>query len=1054
MKVIAPFLLFAIYLFPARAQQANTPRYHIRQFTDVNGLPQNSINGLGFDNLGFIWIATQGGIVRFDGQRLDTYHKNQLAVNSDRFIGLKKHALTGDLYAVTEHGQLALIREGKAMPQTRYPTQNRIDMTVIQSLIAAETNDITKVDTLKPGEFPHYRIIADLPGQYYIYMDRQVVFFKAGKKTGSLPFPGEPYFKPISTEPHLRKKVILETKGNICADNFMTIGNQLFYHQGSEGYLLQKLGTAGTKLVALKGDIEQNPDYQTGKDHIRIVTNRFQGQAFAYLSGSIYLITYDPKRPGLHTRQLVQGFDIDKKLVYRMLYDEANGTLLLGSFSNGLSIVRPKPFRIVLNTLQENYHNVFYAHLPFSDSSVIIPDGDILGGHKRNASDGLMFRKGQPTERWGMLKDREGDFWIAKMEKLYHLNATGSAEKASWTMPEIPKCFYQSRSGDVWVGLRNGQIAKFWRDMRSNDTPQFPIRLDGECTVILESKKGGLWLGTSKGLNWYDVQKNRAYPVKGLAKKSIRSIHEGKDGDVWVTTYGDGFYLISGNRLIKMQSDERGYLDHAHCIMEDDQQNFWMPTNKGLFRASRADLLAYARGGMKHVFFLYYNHEEGLTSNEFNGGCQPCGVKLANGYYSLPSMSGLVWFKPGQIPEPDLNAPVRFENLKIDDEPAPLRDTLQLAYDFTHISFDVRSAFTGLADNLDICYIISRNGVDGRWTRVGPEQVVNVYRLNPGNYVLTVRKTTGFGGRYIEKRMVLAVDTPWFLQWWFAATVTIALGLLSWLVTIWRVKSLSRQNLLLTRKVEERTADLSSALNDLKASDEALQLQLQIQMRIIGVINHDLHSPLRYLNKHVPEFIDQVTPYLPDPDIVRFGSSISKSTTKVYRLADDLLKFIKATYNKKGKIVYEQVNILDILNRKALFFAEIARENLTTIDVQATPGLTVHSNQVMIEIMVHNLLDNAVKHTFQQSVTLASGQDAHGHTTITVRDTGFGMYPETVDWLNDRKPARNGTAADNQVPTNLGLGLVIVKEIASLLGIRIVAESDDTGTGISLICNQ
>lgn len=81
----------------------------------------------------------------------------------------------------------------------------------------------------------------------------------------------------------------------------------------------------------------------------------------------------------------------------------------------------------------------------------------------------------------------------------------------------------------------------------------------------------------------------------------------------------------------------------------------------------------------------------------------------------------------------------------------------------------------------------------------------------------------------------------------------------------------------------------------------------------------------------------------------------------------------------------------------------------------------------MLEIMIHKLLDNALKHSYGQYVTITSRLDESRKILITVGDTGFGMYLEITNWLNDNGFFRRGKK-EVQVLSNLGLGLIIVKK--------------------------
>jgi signal transduction histidine kinase len=1025
--------------------QNDTTGFSTQRFTDENGMPQNSVTGLACDNIGFVWIATQGGLVRFDGQKMLTYNKSRLSVSSDRFVALKVDVLTGCLYAVNEHNQLVVIKNGAAARSKRYKTELELDLVAI-------TPSTDTVST-KYG-FRKYRIIAGKQGRYYVYTNRTVSFYEAGKLKATLPFPGEPCFDPMPGELNMRKKFVQKHKKLICSENFMSIGQSLFYHTGGEGLSLLKVSAGGTVPLLLKGDIERNPRFATGKEGIRIISNRFKGQAFAYLAGHFYLVNYSEGNDFVDTKLLIDDFDMEDNLVSRMLYDEGNRALFLGSFSKGLWMIRPNLFHVVANRLQKDFHNVFYAHLPYSKSSVIVPDGFILGDFKASPRDGAAFRSGETTQRMSMLKDKTGDFWIIKQNKVFHLGPDAARQKSVWEFNEDAGLIYQDLAGQIWVGFESGKAAVLKPGATSADAPRQILKLSGACRFLHQDKPGRMWIGASNGLYLYDTQKQAVYPVKGMAQKHVRSIYSTKVGELWITTYGDGIFLLADNRLIKMPLDKNGYLSHAHCILEDSQNNFWISSNKGLFRASKADLLAHAKGNTNPVFYRLFGREDGFMTNEFNGGCQPCAVRLDDGHYSFPSMSGLVWFKPGQIPYPDLSAALLLENLIVDEQAQPMKDTLRLSYNFRHVVFDLASPYTGLSDNLDFHYALLHNTAGHkRWIRVDKDQKINIYALTPGSYTMIIRKTSGFGNKFVEKKLVLIVNSPWFLSWWFIALLLCGLALLFWLLTKWRLANLRRQNALLSKKVEERTENLSRALDHLKASDQALQTQLQIQMRIIGVINHDVHSPLRYLNKHIPDFLEQIAPYLPTQETVRLGSAIGKSTQKVYGLVDDLLKFIKSTYNKKGQIVYEPVAVRQILEKKAQFFSEIASEYQTVITIKPGPSLSIDTNRIMVEIMIHNLLDNAVKHTFERSVTLSAWKSADKKLSIAVADTGSGMAPEIINWLNG-KGSRVHKPAKAEIPMDLGLGLVMVKEIAQLLGVQIIANSSLAGTEIELLFSE
>ena len=71
--ILIPFFLI-LTAIPAFPQPELANGYAIQHFTDENGLPQNSINDLLFDKNGYLWLASQVGLVRFNGNTFDLFY--------------------------------------------------------------------------------------------------------------------------------------------------------------------------------------------------------------------------------------------------------------------------------------------------------------------------------------------------------------------------------------------------------------------------------------------------------------------------------------------------------------------------------------------------------------------------------------------------------------------------------------------------------------------------------------------------------------------------------------------------------------------------------------------------------------------------------------------------------------------------------------------------------------------------------------------------------------------------------------------------------------------
>lgn len=69
-------LLFFLFLALRSAVVAQQPRTYFEQLTTADGLPDNSVNVLLQDHLGFIWLGTGKGLVRYDGVNMTVFQNN------------------------------------------------------------------------------------------------------------------------------------------------------------------------------------------------------------------------------------------------------------------------------------------------------------------------------------------------------------------------------------------------------------------------------------------------------------------------------------------------------------------------------------------------------------------------------------------------------------------------------------------------------------------------------------------------------------------------------------------------------------------------------------------------------------------------------------------------------------------------------------------------------------------------------------------------------------------------------------------------------------------
>src|SRR6187399_2730716 len=131
--LVCMFVLLSPCASQALPSDGPATQYSVSIWTIDNGLPQGTINDIFQAADGALWIATNGGLLRFDGAEFRTYDFDTLPdLPSVRFTGLE-HDGAGGLWIVTQQGDLLLFQDGKISRTLAVPNPDRQDVLSIVS---------------------------------------------------------------------------------------------------------------------------------------------------------------------------------------------------------------------------------------------------------------------------------------------------------------------------------------------------------------------------------------------------------------------------------------------------------------------------------------------------------------------------------------------------------------------------------------------------------------------------------------------------------------------------------------------------------------------------------------------------------------------------------------------------------------------------------------------------------------------------------------------------------------------------------------------------------
>jgi ligand-binding sensor domain-containing protein/signal transduction histidine kinase len=1012
-------LLTCALLASASLIAGDTLQYTRRHYTDENGLPQNSIKFIAPDKNGFVWLATENGLVRFDGQHFRVFNKDNIPLSSSRIYTMMPGSGTDNLYASTEVKQVIHVRNGEARLDNSY-TRQAVWINI-------------------PGNDGHYNIFPalGLPNLY-----KHVIWFD----NYAIPVNSRDFFMVTRNEVSFYKnkeRLFRTSFRHTDFWRFFNIDSVLYYLDDREVYSIA--GDNVIKKGRLQGDILSNPAYGKGERKLQLYWNLTAKNVFVYLDRSLYLV----KRSAvgeLHTQLLLTGFDLPANNIVSAWYDEQYRRIFLGSLTKGLFVFTRRQFN-VLRSGRSGADEVFYAQTILGRSQVLTAAGEVMG-LSTPAGTLPAMRQLDTNDRYSMLTDDSGYIWVKHRNHLYKLAKGGIRLLDEWKFTPLINRLYQDRSKRLWIGTRAGLYVM---DLRiKNATPEFFTNRIQDISYLQQETADMLWLGTSKGLYKLTLSNHRIDMIEGLTDKYIRSLYIPVPNEVWITTAEDGFFLYRNGRLTRFPLDPGHYLYASHCFMEDDNGYCWITTNKGLFRVAKKDLLDYADNKTTDIYYHYYDKNAGFNTNEFNGGCQPCGIKLPDGHLSFPSMNGLVMINTAQnnmeLPDKD----IFINRIEVDGKQMPNQDTFVFSREFDLFKLYVSTPYFGNPYNLRLEFALNRHTEKKVWNKIGSDGSISLASLPSGTYQLQIRKLNGFGiNNYRYKNVVLVVPLAYYETWWFKVCMAM-LGLLGiWVYTRFRFRYIKHKNKMLETRIDERTTTLKATLSELQASEEILRKQTHIQERLITAITHDIKSPLRYMMLAAKRLADKSLMQEDPDDAHKNAQVLYEAGYRMYHLTDNLLQYIKLSSRDK-QVVTEVVNLAALIGEKVEVFRDIAAMQQTAVLNEVPPDIKMRSNFHLLGVIIHNLLDNAVKVTYegQVKIYIVPGDTLH----IVIEDTGIGMRPDMVTWCNAELTENDRL---NAAPGHAGFGLVIIKELLALVnGKLLVSSSHESGTKVALLFRE
>ena len=463
-------------------------------------------------------------------------------------------------------------------------------------------------------------------------------------------------------------------------------------------------------------------------------------------------------------------------------------------------------------------------------------------------------------------------------------------------------------SSDSILRIQNGKFVHY--QYKDGPTPNY-YWVNRMCVA----KDGALWVASKNGIFRLDAGNVKHWSTtNGLSGDIATWVCQDDDGSIWAGL-ATGIARIR-NGVVKTIKPNDGLADNCvYAIVPDDHGNFWFSSSRGIFRATRKNLNEFADGKAPRVDCELFNGLEaiksiGRTDQEYSG------CKTVDGRIWFPCPWGVLMVDPVHLPKNDVPPPVHIDRVIVNGKSFPSEKPIvvppgqaQLEFQMTGLSFlsPEKIQFRYQLDGFDNDWIIAQ----GRH-----EAVYN--GLRPGRYVFHVTAANADGIWNATGDSVAVELRPYFHQttaFYFlcgAAGVAMLAAIYAW-----RVRHLkARQHaLLLARErleaeVKNRTAELATANDSLQHEvKEHRNTSLQLKKRT-ELLENEIAERER-MQKQLLEFSRQAGMAEVATNVLHNVGNVLNSVNVSAELVTDGIKHSKlSSFTKVAAMIKEHANDL------------------------------------------------------------------------------------------------------------------------------------------------
>lgn len=1030
MKKYFILIIFHILIFIPINLTPQTRKF----FSTDNGLSNSLINQIYQDKRGFVWIATEYGLNKFDGKQFEIYKHSDDNPSSIRhnYVRTLYEDSSGKFYVGTISGLMEYNRDANSFSDINMYKDGKLIYPHITSIIELYTGDIwlttsgQGVFSCKRGE-NHFVYESDLMNSLSsiylnsIYEDSRKRVWIGSENDGLNcydPSTGETriFRAPESISSNNISAFEEDDKGNIYIGtltqglNILPANNDKFKHipHTGGGQLFVKsliinekndllIGTDGQGLKIYNDekniiedyDVSSVPfNFSNGKIH-SIIIDRDKNTWFGFFQKGVFFVPTAENKFDYFGYKSTNYNSIGSNSV-TAIHKDRQGTIWIGTDNDGIYGINDTGDRLYHYHKTQSPHSIpNIIHSIYEDSS-----GNMwLGSY----TDGL-----------------------SKFDK-----NTGYCEYIQPFSNEKVYCITQDNNDNILVGTygsgfftldKNGKILDHYESSkREMDLLTVDELSNDWINAIMCDRDGLIWIGHFKGLSCFDPVKktflNFFSKNNILPQTVVQSLHQDREGLIRIGTSSGLYSFDKATQTMNVYTTKDGLSNDVICgITSDNENNLWISTYEGISKY-KAD----------EKRFINYYASDGLQGNEFSRGAV---FKDNNGKIFFGGTNGVNAFYPEKIVEErkELNIVLtKFflynKAIKKGDKSGDKEiistsvldaELFTLAYDDNTFSFEFSTFDFSNPERISFQY--KMDNLNNEWMTTSPGiNRITYNNLLPGRYYFHVRAYDN--DNYSPIRTIEVVITPpWYKSLWAYFIYLLLFILALYLIVSYIISKIRHREELMQKEHAE------------KISEAKLQFFINI--------SHEIRTPMTLIINPLEKLIQDNRDK--DPAKQKIYLMIYRNAQRILRLINQLMDIRKLDKGQMRLRCRETDMVGFIEDLMLTFEYQAKKKNINFVFEHEDKSLPVWIDLNNFDKVLLNIFSNAFKYTPENGeikVSLSTGQDPstkgylHHYFEIIISDTGIGIDKDQIEKIFERFYQINNDETNSNFGTGIGLHL-------------------------------